>query len=362
MCKDIILKCKAHYLCAMKWRKLLLPLSALWWLGTEIRNGFYNAGLFPSRKFNKAVIIVGNLSVGGTGKSPHVMYLLALLKDHFSVAALSRGYGRKTSGLRIANYDSTAGEIGDEPMQFFNRFKNRILVAVGEDWVEAIDYLKANYALDVVILDDAFQHRKLRSDFKILLTDYHNRYSNDWLLPAGNLREARKNASRAKVIIVTKCPKDISDEEKQKIYSELKVKQGQHLFFSEVIYGETLEHRGFPIEMKDAKHLNVLAITGIANPEPFITYLNQNFNQVRELRFPDHYNFKESDIQNIADAFNEMEGEKIMLTTEKDYMRLRHEYLIVDNLYYLPISVRIDRAEEFNQLIFNYVKRFQVNY
>ncbi|MDO5654917.1 MAG: tetraacyldisaccharide 4'-kinase [Flavobacteriaceae bacterium] len=346
----------------MNWRKLLLPLSMFWWIGTEVRNSFYNAGLFPSKKFNKAIIIVGNLSVGGTGKSPHVIYLLDLLRHQFNVVALSRGYGRKTSGIRVANYDSTAGEIGDEPMQFFNRFKNRILVAVGEDRVETIEYLNSNYQVDAVILDDAYQHRKLKSDMKILLTSYNDRYSTDCLLPAGNLREAKKNAKRAQIVIVTKCPEFPDLDEQISIHRELKIKPKQHLFFSKVVYSEIIEHRKYPMKLADAKHYNILAITGIANPQPFIDYLNANFNQVRELRFPDHYNFKPSDIQHIADAFKEIEGEKLILTTEKDYMRLRHEYMIVDNLYYLPISILIDRSEEFNQIILNYVQRFQTSY
>ena len=346
----------------MNWRKLLLPLSALWWIGTELRNTMYNAEIFPTKKFNKAIIIVGNLSVGGTGKSPHVIYILDILRKNFNVAALSRGYGRKTSGYRVANYDSNAAEMGDEPMQFFNRFKNRIIVAVGEDRVEAIEKMLKNFTLDAIVLDDAFQHRKLKSDFKILLTDYSHRYSRDHLLPAGNLRESRRNASRAQIVIVTKCPEHLSIQEKEEIRNELKIKNNQFLFFSRVIFDEKLNHSKFPIEIKDNSHLNVLAITGIAKPEPFIEHLKGIFNQVRELRFPDHYNFKESDIQNIADAYNEMDGEKIIVTTEKDYMRLRHEYMIVDNLYYLPISIQIDREEEFNQLILNYVKRFQISY
>ena len=346
----------------MDLRKLLLPVSALWWTGSEVRNAFYNAGLLPTKKFKKAVIIVGNLSVGGTGKSPHVMYILNLLRKDFQVAALSRGYGRNTSGIRVANYDSTAGEIGDEPMQFFNRFKNRILVAVGEDRVEAIEYLLANYKLDAVVLDDAFQHRKLISDFKILLTEYGNLYTDDWPLPAGNLRESAKNASRAQLIIVTKCPDEMSENEKRNVQEKLKVKAHQKLFFSRVVYADTMEHRKFPLDVENASNLNVLAVTGIARPEPFVEYLKKKFNHVRELRFPDHYNFKQSDIEQIATAYDEMEGEKIILTTEKDYMRLKHEYLILDNLYYLPISVKIDREEEFNNLILNYVKRFQISH
>src|SRR5690554_5213160 len=222
----------------MNWRKLLLPFSGLWWIITEIRNVLYNTRIFPSKKFKKPVIIIGNLSMGGTGKSPHVIHVLGILHSFYQVASLSRGYGRRTKGFRVANYDSTASEIGDEPMQFFNRFKNRIVVSVGEERVEAIKELSKRFKLDAFVLDDAFQHRKLRSDMNIILTDYRKRYTKDFLVPAGSLRESARNARRAQIIIVTKCPKDLSDSEKLKIRKELKIKPKQHLFFSEIIYSE----------------------------------------------------------------------------------------------------------------------------
>ena len=343
----------------MNWRKLLLPFSVLWWMITETRNALYNANILRTKRFNKPIIVIGNLSVGGTGKSPHVIHVLDKLKNFYSVASLSRGYGRKTKGFRVANYNSTATEMGDEPMQFFNRFKNRIVVAVGEDRVQAIKELTKLFRLDGFVLDDAFQHRKLKTDMNIVLTDYNSRYTKDYLLPAGNLRESARNANRAQIIIVTKCPDNLSEEKKLAIRKELRIKPKQNLFFSHVQYAETLEHREFPLAMDKIKHLNVLAITGIAKPGPFISYLEKNFNEVYDLKFPDHYIFKEDDIQQILLAFTEIEGEKIMLTTEKDYMRLRHEYAIVDNLYYLPISIVIDKEEEFNHLIFSYVQSFR---
>lgn len=343
----------------MNWRKLLLPFSIPYWFVTEVRNLLFNAKILPVKKFNKAIIIVGNLSLGGTGKSPHVMYILDLLRKNYQVAALSRGYGRKTSGFLVANYHSTAKQIGDEPMQFFNRFKNRILVAVGENRVEAIQQLFSKFTLDAIVLDDAFQHRSLDSDFKVLLTDYNHRYSNDWVLPAGNLRESKRNAKRAQIIIVTKCPENLSHQEKSDIFNELKIQENQYLFFSKIAYADNLLHHEYPLNLKDIAHYNVLVITGIAQPKPFIDYLKSHFQQVYDLNYPDHYNFKESDIQQIKKVFDEMKGDKIIITTEKDYMRLRSEYAIVDNLYYLPISVEIDKQTEFNQLIFNYVQRFQ---
>lgn len=343
----------------MNWRKLLLPFSLIWWLITGTRNLMYNAGILRTKKFNKPVIVIGNLSVGGTGKSPHVIHVLDTLRNFYSVASLSRGYGRKTRGFRVANYDSTANQMGDEPMQFFNRFKNRIVVAVGEDRVEAIKKLLKMFKLDAIVMDDAFQHRRLKSDMNIILTDYNRRYTKDYLLPAGDLRESRRNARRAQIIVVTKCPEDLTDEHKEFIRNEIKPKSKQHLFFSKIAYSDQLEHREFPMMLDKARHMNVLCITGIAKPEPFIVYLKENFNEVKTLTFPDHYVFKESDIKQISKAFDQMEGDKIMLTTEKDYMRLRHEYAIVDNLYYLPISIKIDKEQEFNHLIFSYVQSFR---
>lgn len=346
----------------MNWRKLLLPFSGLWWIITEVRNGLYNARIFPSKKFKKPVIIIGNLSLGGTGKSPHVIHVLSILHSFYKVAALSRGYGRRTKGFKVANYDSTATEIGDEPMQFFNRFKNRIVVSVGEDRVEAIKKLSKLFKLDVFVLDDAFQHRRLRTDMNIVLTDFRQRYTKDFLVPTGYLRESARNARRAQIIIVTKCPDDLAEKDKQLIRKELRIRQKQSLFFSKIIYADTLEHRKFPIPMTESKKLNVLSITGIASPEHFVEYLKLNFNKVHSMTFPDHYIFKEDDIKQILTAFHHIEGEKIILTTEKDYMRLRHEYSIVDNLYYLPISIKIDKEEEFNHLIFNYVQGFRTSH
>lgn len=342
----------------MNWRKLLLPFSALYWIGTEVRNVLFNAGIFPVKKFKKPIIIIGNLSVGGTGKSPLAMHVLKLLKNEFQVASLSRGYGRKTSGFIVANYDSNAKQIGDEPMQFFNRFKNRIIVSVGEDRVNAVEQLLTKFPLDAIVLDDAYQHRSLDSDFKILLTDYSNRYSKDFLLPAGDLRESSINAKRAKIIVVTKCPDNLSEEEKAKITKELRVKKHQEIIFSKIEYSDTLHHIENDIKLRMVSEFNVLAVTGIANPKPFITFAEQNFANVYNLNYQDHYQFKDSDINQILKSFNEIKGDKLILTTEKDYMRLKNHYKIIDNLYYLPISLSFDNEEKFNQSILNYVRSF----
>ncbi|MXV38476.1 tetraacyldisaccharide 4'-kinase [Flavobacteriaceae bacterium Ap0902] len=341
----------------MNWRILLFPFAGIWWLITQIRNLLYSAGIFPSTDFKKAIIVIGNLSVGGTGKSPHAIYVLDLLRENFKVAALSRGYGRETSGFIVANYDSNAQQIGDEPMQFFNRFKNRIVVSVGEDRVAAIKELFARFKLDAVVLDDAFQHRKLKTDFNILLTSYKNLYSNDYVLPVGTLRESRLNADRANIIVVTKTPSKLTEDEKSKIAKELKIKEYQHLFFSKIVYSHELKHYDLPMDIESAKDYNVLLITGIAHAKPFINFCKIQFKQVNHLNYPDHYNFKPNDIEQIGEVYKEMEGPKLILTTEKDYMRLKQEYAIIENLYYLPISVEVDDADTFNQIILDYVTK-----
>ncbi|MGI9525797.1 MAG: tetraacyldisaccharide 4'-kinase [Weeksellaceae bacterium] len=341
----------------MNWRFLLAPFAGVWWMITQMRNIMYNAGIFPSKKFNKAIIVVGNLSVGGTGKSPHTIYLLDLLYNQFKVAVLSRGYGRETSGFIVANYDSNAQEIGDEPMQFFNRFKNRIVVSVGEDRVMALKELFNKFKLDAVILDDAYQHRKLKTDYNILLTSYNNLYSNDYVMPVGSLRESRRNADRANIIIVTKCPRELSNEEKDKIKKELKVKEHQHLFFSKIAYSNELKHYSLPLDIESVKNYNILLLTGIAHANPFISFCKSHFKEVNHLNYPDHYNFKPNDIEQIKVVFDEMEDPKIILTTEKDYMRLKQEYALIENLYYLPITVEMDEAVKFNKIILDYVTK-----
>lgn len=341
----------------MSFRKILAPFSLIWWLIMSIRNLLYGIGLFPVKKFKKPIIVVGNLSTGGTGKTPHTVYVLDLLRKNYSVASLSRGYGRRTKGFITANYDSNAREIGDEPMLFFNRFKNRIVVSVGEDRVAAVKKLLKKFRLDAVVLDDAFQHRKLKAGLNILLTEYANPYSKDYILPMGNLREPRSGAKRAKVIVVTKCPKTLTQEDKDKFKKSLKIRKNQFLFFSKIVYSEELGHLQFEETIGSLKEHNVLLITGIANSKGLLKYVESRFAKVNHLKYPDHYDFKPGDIKEIDAVYEEMEGPKIMLTTEKDYMRLKSEHRILRKLYYLPISIEIDDEQKFNSIIKSYVQK-----
>ncbi|MBF0596208.1 tetraacyldisaccharide 4'-kinase [Faecalibacter rhinopitheci] len=340
----------------MNWRRLLLPFSGIYWGITSIRNFFYDVGVRRTASFDLPIINVGNLSVGGTGKSPHVMYLIELLKDQKMTCTLSRGYGRKTSGFRIANYDSKVYDIGDEPMQFFRRFKNKILISVCERRVFGVQSLLKHFYPEVIILDDAFQHRKIKAGFNILLTDYNHPYFEDYLLPGGDLRESRRGAKRADVIIVTKCPETIPDDRYKVFQEKIKLTGNQQLFFSKIVYDNVLIGEMDNIPHNDWKNKNVILVTGIANPTSLVNFAEANFKNVLHLKYPDHHNFKDVEIDYIRKRFAETEGEKIIVTTEKDYMRLFEEKSLINDMYYLPIRIELNDKEKFNQTILDYVR------
>ncbi|WP_291067714.1 MULTISPECIES: tetraacyldisaccharide 4'-kinase [unclassified Empedobacter] len=343
----------------MNWRRFLLPFSGLYWIGTSVRNLFYNIGMMRSSSFKIPIINVGNLSVGGTGKSPHIMYLIDLLKDEKLIATLSRGYGRKTKGFLIANYSSKVYDIGDEPMQFFQRFKNRILIAVCEDRAFGAQKLIDHYNAEAILLDDAYQHRGIKAGFNILLTDFNNPYYKDFLLPAGDLRESRSGVRRADIIIVTKCPDRISEEKHKEISKKINLKSHQQLFFSKIVYDNKLIGKLDNVEKSTWKNLNVILVTGIAKTDGLVKFAEENFANVLHLEYPDHHNFSQSEIEYIYKRYGDTEGrkrfDKIIMTTEKDYMRLMEESMIKDDLYYIPISIDINDKEKFNQTILEYV-------
>ncbi len=340
----------------MNWRRLLLPFSGIYWIITSIRNLFYDLGLMRTTSFDLPIINVGNLSVGGTGKSPHVMYLIELLKDQKMTCTLSRGYGRKTKGFRIANYDAKVYDIGDEPMQFFRRFKNKILISVCESRVLGVQNLLKHYYPEVIILDDAYQHRKIKAGFNILLTDYNHPYFKDYLLPGGDLRESRAGAKRADIIVVTKCPEFISEEEEKQIRAKVNASAKQQLFFSKIVYDQVLIGENHHIDQAEWKNKNIVLVTGIANPTSLLAFAEENFKTVKHLKYPDHHNFKDVEIDYIRKIFDETEGDKIIVTTEKDYMRLFEERSLNDDLFYLPIRIELNDKEKFNQTILDYVR------
>ena len=327
-------------------RIILFPIVPIYFLVTWLRNWFYDKGILSSKSYEVPVICIGNLSTGGTGKTPTIEYLVRLLKNKKAIATLSRGYKRITEGFVLADEEATADSIGDEPYQFFRKFKD-IKVAVDGNRQNGIEQLLSlDDKPEVVLLDDAYQHRKVKAGFNILLTAYYNLYSSDIVLPTGNLREPRAGANRADVVIVTKCPLDLSEAEKSKIASKLKVKPEQKLFFSHIDYSnEFVSKKG-----KLALHTlpNFTLVTGIANATPLVEFLTNKNLKFNHIEYPDHYSFKPTDVEMLS-------KKGLIITTEKDYVRLSHYESLEPNLYYLPIEVAIDRTEEFNALINNFV-------
>jgi len=311
-------------------RKILFPFSLIYATVTSLRNFFYDNGIEKSTAFNLPIIAVGNLSVGGTGKTPMVEYLIRLLSDRYSLAVLSRGYKRKSKGFYLANNTTTIEEIGDEPFQYHSKFKD-IHVAVNANRVEGVNTILATLPkTEIVLLDDAFQHRKIKAGFYIMLTAYNDLYYNDLVLPAGNLRECKSGVKRANVVVVTKCPKGLSEQEMLQIKSKIDI-DNDKIFFSTISYHQSVTNNAEEILVTDLKN-DFIVVAGIAKPEYFYEYLNSAKNDC--LTFPDHHFFSDQDINNILQKAN---GRKI-ITTEKDYMRLQNQ-LPKNQLYYLPIEM-----------------------
>ena len=347
-------------------RVLLLPFAILYGWIVSLRNWMYNKQYFKSVQFNVPMICIGNLSLGGTGKSPMVEHLLALLSDNYKVATLSRGYKRKTKGYALAGENTTALEIGDEPMQFHIKYP-KVSVAVGERRIEAIPQLIQDVPnLQAVILDDAFQHREILAGFNILLTDFNNLYCDDIFFPTGDLRDERKSAKRADIIVVTKCPANLSLEERDEIIEKLYPAQHQSIFFTCIAY-ETPYHIYNPSEqwvltMRD----EVLLVCGIANPLPLKEYLHENTHTYYQISYSDHHIFSIEDLNEIKDKFDQITSKsKLILTTEKDAVRLVKytEELHDIPLYVLPIKPHFlfNAEEAFNKLVTDYLAHFYTN-
>ena len=336
-------------------RFLLFPFAVLYDLITTIRNWFFDIGIFRSTSFDIPVIVVGNLSVGGTGKSPQIEYFIRLLKDNFKIAVLSRGYKRKTKGFQIVNTSHKAIDVGDEPLQFYKKFKNEVTIAVDADRTNGIQQLlKSNASPEVILLDDAYQHRKVKGSSYILLTKYDDLYVDDFMLPTGNLRESRRGAKRASVIIVTKCPHDLDHKIKDTIIKKIAPEKKQQVFFTTISYDKNIKGGEAPLTISDLKEKEVLLVTGIANPDSLLSFLSEENIKYKHLAYPDHYNFTDNDIIKIKNESKTISSETVILTTEKDYMRLNGK---IDNLCYLTIkSAFLSDEEKFNQFVLSHVK------
>lgn len=326
-------------------RFIFFPIVPIYYLVTWLRNKLYDLGIKKPISYSLPVICVGNLSVGGTGKTPMIEYLIRLLKDDVKVATLSRGYKRKTKGFQLADLSTNVETIGDEPFQFYSKFKNELLVAVDSDRQNGIENLKLKKP-EVILLDDAYQHRKVKAGFNILLTTYANPYFKDIVLPTGNLREPRSGAKRANIIVVTKCPKHLSEHEKSDFKKKINPESNQHVFFSSIVYSETL----FSInKTKNVSNLNAFTlVTGIANATPLVEFLKVKKLDFEHINFKDHHNFSKDELL----AFEQKE---LIVTTEKDFMRLKQYDSLKENLYYLPITVKINDETKFNKLIKDFV-------
>lgn len=347
-------------------RILLLPIAFFYQIVLKVRHKLYDWKLLESTRFDMPVICMGNLSLGGTGKTPHTEHLIRLLKDEYRVSVLSRGYGRSTKGFLLAEASSSYHDLGDEPMQYHTKFP-AIQVAVDEDRVEGVKRLQAlSNPPEVILLDDAFQHRSLEAGLNILLTEYGRLYADDFLVPAGTLRDLRSAAKRADLIVVSKSPKDLDEETKAMILAKLKPEAHQKVFFSHLEYqalrplNKTAE--GVVSETAD----NVLVFSGIANPKPVIETLKKRFRHVELLAFRDHHPYSASDIETIVKRFKNLEGnKKIVITTEKDEARIKKSPYICKfdsiPLYVAPVNVRFNEEEKYHEEIIRYVRKSAQN-
>jgi tetraacyldisaccharide 4'-kinase len=349
---------------------ILYPFSILYRLITDIRNLLYDSGILQSEKFRIPVICIGNITVGGTGKTPHTEYIISLLRKEFKVAFLSRGYKRKSKGFRMVTSSSTVLEAGDEPLQISGKFLD-ILVAIDKNRSKGIKtIIKEHPETNVVLLDDGFQHRSVKPGLSIVLTDYNRLITRDHLMPYGRLRENSNNKKRADIIIISKTPEDITEPAVVEITDELKTHAKQKLFFTKILYNDLLplfENMASPksiFSVSGNKGYGVVLITGIAVPDSLFLFLKKQFKEIIHLDFPDHHYFNEKDFEKIRTAWNNLiSNEKILITTEKDAVRLKEFANIEDSLkkafYTIPVKVSFlnDDNHEFENLILDYVRK-----
>jgi tetraacyldisaccharide 4'-kinase len=328
-------------------RLFLLPFSVIYGFIILLRNKLYDWGIFKSTKFDLPVICIGNLVIGGAGKTPTTEYLVRLLTD-YKVAILSRGYGRETKGFLLADKNSTAKTIGDEPMQYFQKFEN-ITVAVCEDRVFGINQLKNNH--EVILLDDAYQHRAVKAGFNLLLFDYASTQRFQLMLPAGNLREPWRNYDRAQAVLVTKTPLPLNMMDQIQVRKKIDTRIDQRISFSSIKYGELTQLFTKEI-VADISNMEVFLITGIANPKPLNDHIIKHSSNIHKFEYPDHHRFTVENINQLKKAFEEHPAkEKIIITTEKDSQRLLGDNLkdLLLNLpiYYLPIEIELAPKDKF---------------
>lgn len=357
---------------SIKTHPFLAPFSFIYGLGVKIRNLLFSWNILPCEKYPIPVICIGNLSVGGTGKTPHTEYLVRLLKDDYRIAVLSRGYKRKTSGFILATATSTCKEIGDEPFQMRQKFPD-ILIAVDANRRRGIQKLLAlpeKKRPEVILLDDAFQHRYVTPSLSVLLTDYNRLFYYDRLLPAGRLREPIDGVLRADAVIVTKCKEEMTPLELRIIEENMHLMAHQMLFFSRILYGDLQPLYPKEAPRKSLQRLtdrdNIVLLSGIASPEPFIQKIKEYTDKVTVLSFPDHHAFTKQDFGKIQNAFDGIESSnKWILVTEKDASRLWNNAFMPKGwrkvLYYLPIRINFcfDKQQQFDNMIKKHIQSYE---
>lgn len=336
-------------------RWLLFPFTILYTCIIWLRNKLYDLAIFKTKEFPVASIVIGNLAIGGAGKSPLTQKLIGYFKDKYQVATLSRGYGRKTKGFRLVETTDTAELVGDEPLQFKKNYPE-ITVAVNENRAEGIEILQQNHNL--ILLDDAYQHRKIKAKCNILVFDYQSIINPIVLLPTGNFRDTFNQTKRADCFLISKCPDYIPEDKKQLITRKLNKYSQAPIYYSKITYLELINLRTHQTANLQLAATNVLLLTGIANPTPLIKYVQDRYNKVEHIKFPDHHDFKASDYQKIVVQYNNIPSEnKIILTTEKDAQRIDLTQLSNIPLYYIPIDIAIDQEAQFLELIENIVNK-----
>lgn len=335
------------FLLVFRW--LLFPFAFLYGVIGWFRNKLYDCKILKSTGFDVFMVGVGNLSSGGTGKTPHVEYLINLWKDEYAIATLSRGYKRKTKGFVLAKEGVTALEIGDEPMQIYRKFPE-IEVAVGESRVEAVErLLEEKSDIEVIVLDDVFQHRSINVDVNILLTDYHHLFTNDWVLPTGNLREFRGGYKRADIIIITKCPNDLSKMQRAEIIGEIRSLAHQRVLFSYLRYHQAYSFFDRQATLEWEKVEEILVVCGIAKPERMVEYLKTKVDKVHLLPFGDHHDFSKEDLERIQKRYIAISSNrKVLVTTEKDAVRLEvyWDWLKESGLEVFCLPIEVELKEE----------------
>ena len=348
---------------------LLFPFALLYGLVISFRHFLFDVGLLPSKSYNLPVISVGNLTLGGTGKTPHTEYLVRLLKNDYRPAILSRGYMRKSKGFVLASESSTFEEIGDEPLQYRHKFGHDVYVAVDRNRCRGVNQLlNLETPPDIIILDDALQHRFIKPGLSLLLTDYRRLYTDDYLLPAGKLRDLKSSAKRADIIVVTKTERILSPIIRKIILEKIKPKPHQTVYFSYLKYRNPVSIPSLKVTQFARQYSVIILFTGVANPYPLKDFLRYRCRELVTIDFPDHHNYTKRDVQLILDTWNEhFAKKKLLVTTEKDAMRLINSpYLrLLKDLpvVYVPVEVKFHGQDEkkFNHQILNYVRENQRN-